>query len=103
MSHLSRRDLSRMDEASELLSGGESRILCDENGQSQIAKISFLKKPQQSSDHEDYFFSQVTQAMNLKNALGGSSQDVVDTVDDEKSNALTAFYKQQVKLERQKH
>jgi hypothetical protein len=44
----------------------------------------------------------VTQARNLKNALGGSSQDVVDLVDDEKSNALTAFYKQQVKLERQK-
>jgi len=32
MSHLSRGDLSRMDEASELLSGGESRILCDDDG-----------------------------------------------------------------------
>ena len=102
MSHLSRRDLSRMDEPSELLSGGESRILCDENGQSQITKISYLEKPKQSSNHDDYFFSRVTQARNLKNALGGSSKDVAELIDDEKGNALTAFYKQQVKLERQK-
>lgn len=45
----------------------------------------------------------MTQARNLKDALcGTSNQDVVEQTGEDKSNALTAFYKQQVKLERQK-
>lgn len=60
MSQLSRRDLSRMDETSELLSGGESKFNQDDNAVSKITKINYYKPPLQSADHDDYFFSHVT-------------------------------------------
>lgn len=75
MSQLSRRDLSRMDETSELLSGGDSKIVQDDN--SQIAKISYLRPPLQNSQHDDGFFSQVTQAKDLKSVLDKLDKNIL--------------------------
>lgn len=50
MSQLSRRDLSRMEEASEVNSGGESRIGGEDNTQSKMGKISCVRGPQKSQD-----------------------------------------------------
>ena len=54
MSHLSRRDLSRMEDTSELNSGGEqSKNLAADNLQSQFAKISMLTVVKRQYDGDD--------------------------------------------------
>ena len=82
-----------MDDTSELLSGGDSKIVQDDNTNSNIAKISYLKAPLQSSQKDDCFFSQVTQVKDLKNALDRLNLNAITNAEDEKRNALTAFYK----------
>ena len=71
-----------MDDTSELLSGGDSKIVQDDNTNSNIAKISYLKAPLQSSQNDDCFFSQVTQVKDLKNALDRLNLNAITNAED---------------------
>lgn len=65
MSQLSRRDLSRIDDTSEMNNGSKSNIAFNDNSNDEKMQ----RKIEQNQHIDDHFFSQATQAKELKSVL----------------------------------
>lgn len=67
MSQLSRRDLSRMEDTSEMINGSKSNLAFNDNSNDE--KMINQRKIEQNQQIDDHFFSQATQAKELKSVL----------------------------------